>query len=485
MGGFVFDTRSTTLNFLPDERDQLTLTASGLLFLAEHAPALLPDIPTAGILDKSKVDGLGKTIVLLQALWFCVQVMCRLIAHLSISLLELTTFVHGICFLVVYLIWWSKPLDINTPTFITIRDLEDEEMCAAMVMRSSIGMIRKPSTRDMNLEGSTDNPFFIGGCLIYDDTMDLRASPSPVDESNVVSSLNIGQRNGTNGSDDLQEPTNDSQTLRTNERCHGFILKATAEMPILKHAFSEHCATIKLEPSDVRCLQLAARWIEREKTFPVRDLSRTKKRLEGRQLFYRINADNYYTFNGVEYLVPKATDTAMELAKFRDLMLRYWFVPPFEGLGQLFKEEIGKTPIWDIPGLQFVVSVNTIGSIFGALHLLAWDCPFPSRAELILWRLSGILIIAPFPIMLLIIITAVIWHVGRGPTLLKSRDSESSNEIWLVQKVWFAINLGFSPFYVLARVYLLVGSLINLAYLPDDVFEETPWSRYLPHFGAG
>jgi hypothetical protein len=31
----------------------------------------------------------------------------------------------------------------------------------------------------------------------------------------------------------------------------------------------------------------------------------------------------------------------------------------------------------------------------------------------------------------------------------------------------------------------VVECFINIAYLPEGVFEEPRWSRYIPHFGAG
>lgn len=39
--------------------------------------------------------------------------------------------------------------------------------------------------------------------------------------------------------------------------------------------------------------------------------------------------------------------------------------------------------------------------------------------------------------------------------------------------------------YFAARTYLIVECFISLAYLPEAVFAEPSWSKYLPHFGAG
>ena len=62
--------------------------------------------------------------------------------------------------------------------------------------------------------------------------------------------------------------------------------------------------------------------------------------------------------------------------------------------------------LWDIaPVAEWVVRSNEdrlssallglliAGLLYGGLHLLAWQVPFASRAERILWRFSGIFII--------------------------------------------------------------------------------------------
>lgn len=37
--------------------------------------------------------------------------------------------------------------------------------------------------------------------------------------------------------------------------------------------------------------------------------------------------------------------------------------------------------------------------------------------------------------------------------------------------------------YVLARLYLVVISFINLAFLPDSAYTLVQWARYVPHIG--
>jgi hypothetical protein len=120
----------------PPEYNRLTLTDSGVLFLATYCPEALPDLSCEQINDQSKANGLTKSLICLQALWFCVQCITRLAFQLSISLLELNTCGHSICALLLAFLWWHKPQDVEEPTVIPVRNENMEELCAFMCMDS-------------------------------------------------------------------------------------------------------------------------------------------------------------------------------------------------------------------------------------------------------------------------------------------------------------------------------------------------------------
>jgi hypothetical protein len=145
MGGFAFDTTSWAkdagLNILPNGRHRVSITARGMRFLALHRPNIVPDISHVLILDKSKASSLAKTLVCLQALWFCIQCINRLAGRLSITLLELNTFAHSICTLLIYALWWNKPLDIIDPILLNGED--SHGACALMTLASKLGHRRE------------------------------------------------------------------------------------------------------------------------------------------------------------------------------------------------------------------------------------------------------------------------------------------------------------------------------------------------------
>jgi hypothetical protein len=131
MGGFAFDTSGLCPEgkFLPGGRDRVTLGPKAVRFLAKYDPLLLPDLSDGDALDKSKANHLGKSTICAQALWFMAETINRLAQGLSVSLLELNTFAHTLCTLLIFFFWWDKPLDIEGPTKIT-----GEEMHEACVL---------------------------------------------------------------------------------------------------------------------------------------------------------------------------------------------------------------------------------------------------------------------------------------------------------------------------------------------------------------
>jgi hypothetical protein len=96
-----------------DGNPRLSLTPEGLRLLSFLGR--LPRIHESQIRDKSKADGLAKTIVCLQAGWMVLQTIARLAQHLPITLLEINTNGHVLCALALYLLWWSKPLEVKDP----------------------------------------------------------------------------------------------------------------------------------------------------------------------------------------------------------------------------------------------------------------------------------------------------------------------------------------------------------------------------------
>jgi len=86
----------------------------------------------------------------LQAIWFCVQCILRGFQGLPITLLELNTLAHSICALVVYVLWWRKPLDVDRPYCIPIRDLRGMSAWAHINSGNSYEYLRESHMSPFN-----------------------------------------------------------------------------------------------------------------------------------------------------------------------------------------------------------------------------------------------------------------------------------------------------------------------------------------------
>ena len=125
MGGYVFDiSKDSRPRMWPRKVDRLTPSVMSVLNCLtsrdKELRQVVPFISEGEIWDKSKANSLAKSIVCIQAIWFCAQCIARLGQGMPISLLELNTFAHAICALLVYVLWWDKPLDVQEPTVIDV-----------------------------------------------------------------------------------------------------------------------------------------------------------------------------------------------------------------------------------------------------------------------------------------------------------------------------------------------------------------------------
>lgn len=139
MGGIAFeDSNPETPRFMPGGRERIAINPGMFEWIVKEQPHLVPDISISEIEDKSKSDWLAKALTCGQASYFCIQCIFRLSQSFSITLLELNVFAHAMCALLLFLIWWDKPRDINKPVSITSEEALD--ICACVLKK-------RPNTR--------------------------------------------------------------------------------------------------------------------------------------------------------------------------------------------------------------------------------------------------------------------------------------------------------------------------------------------------
>lgn len=106
---------------------------------------------------------------------------------------------------------------------------------------------------------------------------------------------------------------------------------------------------------------------------------------------------------------------------------------------------------------------------FGCVHLLAWNFPFPTKTEQLLWRVAAI-VTAIGPAIPMVPLTAV------APLVRP----------WMSKKQMKPFVLGYSipvgVWLILCRLYLLVEAYRSVYYLPPGSF-VTSWTSDVPHLG--
>jgi hypothetical protein len=138
-------------------------------------------------------------------------------------------------------------------------------------------------------------------------------------------------------------------------------------------------------------------------------------------------------------------------------------------------------------------------AIYGGLHLIAWNAPFPSRLEKMLWRISGLGVASFGPVYVAQMISLTVNRLFKKLTRSKdhriawswwrSPSTDIPDSGWVIYRIlfwvlclWVALYVGcYLPLYVFSRVYLIVECFINIFHLPESVFLTPDWSQYFPH----
>lgn len=107
--------------------------------------------------------------------------------------------------------------------------------------------------------------------------------------------------------------------------------------------------------------------------------------------------------------------------------------------------------------LYFGLGLVLGSSLFGGIHVAAWNFTFPTKVELILWRVASIYctIILVLFLVLLVLLDRFEWFAAQTVKLVSS-------------------------LYVLARVFMIVEMFRTLCFLPPDAYTST-WATNIPH----
>jgi hypothetical protein len=435
----------------------------------------LPKICKSQIQDKSKADWMTKSIVCVQASWMVAQVAGRLIKGLPVSLLEINTCGHVACAIVLYLLWWSKPFDVQDPSIL------EEDALTLLFLCSQISAVNDniPDIR----------------CFHYNSTRkksnqfaSLSQSPATKAASNTSASGSNGEKLvqkfttelslGSYGSKNIQEfigfkgpavkiPT-ENNTFKVEyefepmiaQECQQYLQPPYSDLSI-RHG-DLYCRRAQLQFQDVEGHRLLpAHYIDRASTVADTIWTECDKRPEYRHLYFTIVSelgDMGFYFSETDYLVHRMLN--------------------FPSLSNLSLGQVN-------------IHRNLLPSIFaftaltyGGLHLSAWNYFYPSRVERILWITAALWIASS---------GALVWAFSFARLFKKKVISDSQKRIlyrwnkapnqwetWLSTIVkWPVYFVGIS--FAAARVFLVVEAFVSLREAPKQMYLTLDWSDFVPH----
>jgi hypothetical protein len=105
--------------------------------------------------------------------------------------------------------------------------------------------------------------------------------------------------------------------------------------------------------------------------------------------------------------------------------------------------------------------------LFGAIHCVAWNFPFPSEIERILWHISAIVTALAYPL-----VVGFLW-------LLVKLEEEFELQFDRAEWAGGAL-LGIA--FVISRLFICVEVIRSLAFLPPGAFQAS-WTQNIPHIG--
>lgn len=140
-----------------------------------------------------------------------------------------------------------------------------------------------------------------------------------------------------------------------------------------------------------------------------------------------------------------------------------------------------------------ILRLTLLITIYGGIHLTAWNHPLPSTAYQTLWRwsiswntLSGVLY------SLAGCVDATLWRIlNHRIARKKLSKGDGPENRHTTKRRWYPemkfppntiILRSLLPGYIVASVSLVVLYIVDFVHLPPASFIDIVWSRFIPHF---
>lgn len=441
----------------------LSITAEGARLLSFLDR--LPDIQDDQVRDKSKADGLAKFLIVVQAGWMIIQCIARLQQDLPVTLLEINTIGHVLCAFALYMLWWSKPLDIKDPLRVE-RNAELDPCIALMWMCSPISGDKADEISEIR-------------CLSYK-TPDKRRDMSqttPITPVNDLSTsaveISLSKTHRTRlsvGSVGARDPRKFIGPL--HEMQVGVEYHKSSFTPFDHNvSYIYQCERVATEHEIFFNLQGPEQGLQHTRNYCRRGFS---------------DCRNHDPLSTTAILRWKLANTIIDELYTESIKRspydKFFFTS--SSLGLFVGEPIYISDhIPNFPGFSFLGSVNVqrdilktvvafAGAAYGGLHLAAWNDYFPTAVERTMW------IVCSCTTGLTGLVLALFFLATNQLPQLEAAESHvrNSRKFRLFWK-WVLI-----PLFMTARVFIVVEAFVCLRRQPEAIYSTPEWSNYFPHF---
>ncbi|GLB44560.1 hypothetical protein LshimejAT787_1701870 [Lyophyllum shimeji] len=481
------------------------------------------EITEKEIWDKSKGDGLAKFLVLLQVTWFILQFLARAIEQLSITALEVATLAFAVLNVMTYLCWWNKPLDVQCPVRV-----HDDSATAVVDETDSVSHVLTrrrelddtlwslPTYHAISFPGNAGIERRPANSLREDDhAMGPSSAPmSPGHGSQAPPALQHLPRTTSNSSpvhltrhreqcDDIAEDNGPMQRVSDSDDIDNddgerntHVRTSTRGVPIPDaihiSADSGRCHILHVLPQVVHTPQPGWSRVPIEGDSPV---SAAGPYAQPPPAEHSVSGD------GIEARTVRFPQAVLEiivrwfsqlprliaksLIRLRSVFLNSnsRFLRSFVAGNEVKVEPCDVFYFGHLSRYETLVAYMVVcctGTIFGALHCIAWSFQFPSDAEEILWRLSSIAVTC-LPVYGLLysryISLALEYAKSPANCPLFLRPLFRPSVIFLVMLYYPALLL-----YLSARLILTVQMFVLLRASDTGIFQTVQWLTFIPHF---
>jgi len=424
MGGFAYNTSD-----ISDDYPYVALTPEGFMEFAK-AELITPDILNdKDIADRSKADSLGKLLVCVQALWMVVNCIARKASGRPTTLIELNVIVHVVVAVVVYGLWWYKPLAVANPTLL---------------------------------------PRPLGGQEILEILVTLKMERWPQDYYNIY-----------------PEHPADANHKRFNVDIKPYTLNTSLfevrGSPDPKTNWARHVAKLKIKTPGV--ILLPGQFLRWKKDGSVYGTRGHVVHISGKALHLWALVSPYSERE--EY--DQFTAAAKMNRVFQVSNSTTYDPPNYSVQGSVYTGGIVSEgfnfSVMDNVALLFMTGL--LSCFYAGAHASAWSSHFPSYIERWIWRGACICIATGVPFVCAVCIPLrVVKNFALYEIYIEYSDWRRTvgRCLYTSFKILFWVFLGFAAvLYILSRLFIPLEAFISLRSLPRGAFDTVNWVEYWPH----